>query len=150
MKKHCNRKHYAKINTLDYVIAGVRPTAQSDLDALHARELSALEAMTHGQAGLQEWWDLHAALNLCETAATLGIGPEALQACKAAQGALVSAARRFESTGRMGLSGEGLVALRHMLQYHHLQRTAIDRKTYEDVIRTSLNRMRSGRVGVAL
>lgn len=143
MKKHCKRRIWQKINTLQYVMEGVRPTAQSDLDQLHRRELSALEALTHGAGGLQEWHDLQAVLNLCETAIRMGIGAEAAQACQTAQAALIDAARRYESTRRMGLSGEGLVALRHLVEWHHLQRTAIDRKTYEKVIKLAGDRVRS-------
>lgn len=142
-RKHCKRKVYQKINTLEYVISGVRVTPDAELNALHLRELSALEAMTHGRGTLQEWSDLKAALNICETGIRMGIGKEATQACQAAQEALIEAARRFEATGKMGLSGANLVALRDLLEWHHLQRTSVDRATYERVIKKTLDRVHS-------
>ena len=143
MKKHCKRKHYALVNPITFAIAGACITDSKVLADLYTRELSALEAMTHGRGGLQEWHDLSAVLNLCETAANLGIGPEALPYCQVAQEDLIAAARRFEATKRMGLTGEGVVALRHVLEYHHLQRQSISRSDYEKVIATTGNRIRA-------
>jgi hypothetical protein len=143
MKKSCKRKHWALVNPVAHAILGACITDTKSLADLYTRELSALEAMTHGQAGIQEWHDLSAVLNLCECAANMGIGPESLPYCKTAQDALVAAARRFESTKRMGLTGEGVVALRHVLEYHHLQRSSISRSQYEQVIDKSAARIRS-------
>lgn len=135
MRKVCRRKVWAKIDPIAHAIAGVRPTSEADRAALHIRELSALDAMTHGRGGLQEWHDLTAVLNLCEAAALTVIGPEALPSCKAAQEALMDAARRFEATGRMGLTATGIQALRDVIEYHDMQRRSISRSEYEGVIR---------------
>lgn len=146
MRKKCRRKIWATapgFSPVAHAIAGACVIDDRALADLQTRELSSLEAMTHGRAGLQEWHDLSAALNLCEVAANMGIGPEALPACAAAQAELVNAARRFEASGHMGLTGAGIAAVRDVLEYHHLQRSSISRSQYEAVIRTTGNRIRS-------
>lgn len=142
-RKSCKRKIYQLINPVAHAILGACVTDDKTLSDLYTRELSALDAMTHGRAGLQEWHDLAGALNLCEQAALMGIGPEALPACQKAQEALVGAARRYESTKRMGLTGEGIQALRDVLEYHHLQRKSISRSEYEKVIARTGNRIKA-------
>lgn len=137
-RKQCRRKIWSTaINPVAHAIAGACITPEVEIAALHTRELSALEAMTHGHGGLQEWYDLNAAVMLCESAALMDIGPEALPACQQAKTALLDAARRFETTGRMGLTATGIQAIRDVLEYHDLQRRSISRSQYEVVIRKS-------------
>lgn len=145
-RKKCKRKHWSTapgFNPVLHAILGACITDKQALDDLHLRELSGLDAMTHGIGSLQEWHDLSAVLNLCETAANMGIGPEALPVCKLAQAGLIEAARRFESTGRMGLSGTAIQAVRDVIEYHHLQRSSISRSQYEKVIATTTKRIKS-------
>lgn len=146
MRKHCKRKHWNTapgFNPVAHAIAGACITSDAALSELLTRELSAIESMTHGRGGMQEWHDLYAAIQLCETAAHMGIGQEALPSCKAALAALVDAARRHESTGQMGLSGAGITALRDVIEYHDLQRRSIPRSRYEEVIRKTAIRIKS-------
>lgn len=74
--------------------------------------------------------------------ARIGIGPEALTACEAAQTALMDAQQRFERTGRMGITGPGLQALRDVYEYHDLQRQSVSRAEYEKAIVTTMQRVR--------
>lgn len=137
-RKQCRRKIWSTtINPVAHAIAGACITPEAEIAALHTRELSALEAMTHGRGGLQEWYDLNAALTLCESAARMGIGPEALPVCHEATSELLDAAKRFEATGRMGLTATGIKVIRDVLEYHDLQRRSISRSEYEAVIRKS-------------
>lgn len=143
-RKQCRRKIWSTvINPMLHAIAGACITPEAEIAALHTRELSALEAMTHGSGGLQEWYNLNAAVMLCESAALMGIGPEALPVCQQAKTALLDAARRFEATGRMGLTATGIHAIRDVLEYHDLQRRSISRSQYEAVIRKSQMAIRS-------
>jgi len=48
--------------------------------------------------------------NICQVMARHGIGPEALPDCMMAEIELTHAAKRFEATGRMLLTGTGLRA----------------------------------------
>jgi len=147
MKKQCRRKIWSTtINPVAHAIAGACITDDKALAELHTRELSALEAMMHGNGGLQEWCDLTAVLNLCETAALMGIGPEALPYCRRGHEELLDAARRFEATGRMGLTGVGIQALREVVGYHDLQRRSIPRSQYEQVIRKTKVRTKGSEV----
>jgi hypothetical protein len=72
-----------------------------------------------------------------------GIGPEALPACHDAQAALVEAARRYETTQRMGLTGPGIQALREVYEYHDLQRSSVSRALYEQMIVKTRHRLTS-------
>jgi hypothetical protein len=144
-RKHCKRKIWATkgFDAVAHAIAGARITNKASLDALQIRELSAVESITHGQGTVQDWRDLADVINLCETAAKMGIGPESLPACAKAQETLLQAAHRYETTGRMGLTGEGIAALRDVIEYHHLQRQSIPRSQYEEIIRKTAWRIRS-------
>ena len=83
-------------------------------------------------------------LNLCETVAREKIGIEALPICKAAEDELIKAAVRFEQTGRMGLSGPGINALREVIEYHDAQRASISRSEYKRLIKLCTARVKNG------
>lgn len=145
MRKICKRKVWATkgFDAVAHAIAGACITNKASLDELQMRELTAVESITHGRGTLQDWRDLADVINLCETAARMGIGQEALPACAKAQQALMDAAQRFEATGKMGLTGEGIQALRDVIEYHDLQRQSIPRSQYETIIRKTAWRIRS-------
>lgn len=103
MRKHCRRKIYSLVNPISLAIEGVRITPKSALDDLRLRELAAIESFAKGKATLQDWCDINAMLSIAETMVLAGVGPEALVDCKAAQEALIGAARRFEATTSMGV-----------------------------------------------
>lgn len=107
------------------------------------RELAAIEAMSKGMGTTVEWQELADMMNICEVMASSGIGPEALPYCQQAQEALEEAARRYEKTKRMGLSGVGLTAIREVYEYHDLQRSSVPRSVYEQMIVKTRNRIRS-------
>lgn len=94
-------------------------------------------------------WSLVNPINhVIEGMANDGIGPEVLEACKHAQEAMLGAAKRYELTKRMGLTGEGLQAVRELYEYHDLQRTSISLGEYEKSITKTMNRVRSKAPGV--
>ena len=144
MKKHTKRKVYPLItDVMAYVKQGVSPTPETYLDKLRARELSAIESLSKGKGGINDWRDVTDMLNIAETMGKCGIGPEVLPVCEQAQAELLAAAKRFELTRRMGLSATGLAAIRELFAYHDAQRTAITRGEYERAIQTTVNRVRS-------
>jgi hypothetical protein len=148
MRKHCTRR-VRELKSPLFFIEGVKPLAASKADTLALKELTALDALAHGQGTLQCWHDLSAMLNICETLARAGVGgAEALPDCAAAQAGLVDAARRFEATGRMELSGEALAALRAVCEWQEAQREAIPLAQYERAINVAYDRVRSGAAGV--
>lgn len=143
MRKRTRRKVYPLFNPISYAIEGAAFTTERDLDKLRMLELTAIDQFAHGTATVRQWQDITDMLNLCETMAKQGIGPEALEACQRAQAALVEAAARYERTRRMGTTGEGLKAMRDLYEYHDLQRQSISRSEYESAIRVTSNRIRS-------
>lgn len=143
MRKQCKRKVWAKVNPIQHAIDGAAITSESLLNQLRARELAAIEAFRTGSATLQEWADITGMLNICETMAKGGIGPEALETCKAAEQELINAGKRYESTRRMATSGPGLQAFRDLYQYHDLQRQSVSRGEYDRWIRKATLRVKS-------
>ena len=149
-RKRTVRKVWQTVNTIAHAIAGASITPRAELDKLLMRELSALDDMTKGKASLKQWYDLANVVNLCETLAHEKVGAEALESCGIAQDALIEAAKRFQDTKRMGLSGIGIQALRDVISFHDLQRSSIPRSQYEAIIRLTAARVKSGYATVDL
>lgn len=148
MKKTCKRKHYPLINCIDMAMEGAAIVQDKAMVNLRIRELAAIESFAKGQATIQDWSDVAAMLNLCEGMARAGVGREALPVCGEAQAHLIEATKRYESTGRMGLAGLGIQALRNLYEYHELQRTSISRLDYERHIAKVSGRVNNKAKGV--
>jgi len=61
---------------------------------------------------------------------------------------LIEAKERFERIGKMGTTGLGLKAMKELLEYHELQRTAVSRSVFESHIKrvTDMIRSRSSKI----
>jgi len=143
MRKHTRRKVYELVNPITHAMQGAAVTAKHLLDKLRMKELSAIESFRTGTATRHDWMAIADYLNLCECLALDGVGPEALEPCQMAQEALGSAHERLQRTGRLGVTGPELQALRDAYSFHDLQRQSISRSRYEDAIRTTAARIRS-------
>lgn len=144
MRKKCKRKVWSTaINPIAHAIAGAAITDSTSLNKLRLGELSALDAMKRGMATVEDWRILTDMMNISEMMGKQGIGPEVLPWCEQAQESLLKAAKRFESTGAMGLNGQGIKALTEVYEYHDLQRTSIARSVYEDMIEKTRRRIRA-------
>jgi hypothetical protein len=143
VRKKCRRKHWNLLDPIAHAIAGAAITDQQSLNKLRMLELSAIESMSKGQGTVTDWQSLVDMLNICEMMALQGIGPEALNACNIAQKALSDAAKRYEAIKRMGLTGQGIQAIREVYSYHDLQRTSISRSEYERIIDKTRNHLNS-------
>ena len=143
MRKQTKRKIWKLIDPVRHAILGAGITQDHLLDKLRLTELAALDAMTKGLGTVQDWQELVDMMNISEVMAMEGIGPEALPHCKQAQDALERAALRYQETLRMGLSGEGIKALREVFEYHDLQRRSIPRSLYEKMIMKTKQRIQS-------
>lgn len=144
MRKQCRRRVWStSINPIAHAIAGACIADTASLNELRKNELKSLEAMKTGEAGVQEWQILCDMMNIAEMMGKSGIGPEVLDHCAAATEALHRAAKRYEATKRMGLSGEGLKALGDIMEYHDLQRTSVSRSQYEKMIQKTTNYLKS-------
>lgn len=143
MKKKCNRKKWALVNCVSYVIEGIKPTSGEKLDKLRMLELSAIEAFRTGRANIYDWQHITDMINVAEMMATSGVGAEVLPYCEDAQKHMLDAARRYQATKKLGLTGPGIQSLREVHEYHDLQRTSVPLVDYEHFIRKTADRIRS-------
>jgi hypothetical protein len=144
MRKKCRRKVWStNIDTVGHAIAGAAISDGAALDKLRLCELSAIDAMTKGMGTTEDWRWLADVLNIAETMGKSGIGPEVLPYCEDAQKALLEAAERYQKTGKMGLSGQGIRAIKDVWEFHDIQRTSIARSEYEKMIRKTANYIKS-------
>jgi hypothetical protein len=104
---------------------------------------AALEAITKGMGTIQDWHTLTEVLNLSETMARGGVGPEVLPVCEKAQTALFKAAERYNSTMRVVLDGEGIKAVRELIEYADLQQSSISRSEFERYIQKTRDYLKS-------
>jgi hypothetical protein len=143
MRKKVKRKVWALIDPLTHALTGAAITQRNKLDQLRMLEYSALDAITKGKGTIHDWRTLVDVLNLSETMARGGIGPEVLPVCEKAQKALHEAAMRYQSTMRVGLSGEGIQACRDLIQFADLQQSSISRSEFEKYIQKTKNYIKS-------
>jgi len=144
MRKRTKRKIWALIDPLTHAIVGASITHRDKLDKLRLMEYSALEAMTKGQGTIHDWRTLVDVLNLSETMARHNIGKdEVLPVCQKAQEALHEAAERYQKSLSMGLSGQGIQAVRELIEYADLQQASIPRADFEKYIQKTRDYIRS-------
>ena len=132
MRKKCKRVVRPLMNPISMAMESAAIPDKKSLDKLRMLELAAIEALAKGQAAANEWRDLAGMVNLCESMAEAGIGPEAFEATQRAQEALIEAFKRKDKVGgRLVVSGAGLQAVRDVFEYHDLQRQSVARSVYE-------------------
>jgi hypothetical protein len=150
-RKRCIRKVWALVNPIAHAMHGASVTPPEKMDQLHMRELASLDALTQGLGRMAEWSDMVNVNNLAQTLAGMGVGrAEVMPVCHAAEAVLIEAAERYQRTKRMGLSGHGIQTLRDVIEYHQLQRSSIPRSQYEEAIRLTEARIRSGHATIDL
>lgn len=143
MRKQCKRKIWAKVNPIEYAITGARVASDDKLNKLRMRELSAIESMCKGVGTVADWMTLVHVLNVSETMGSAGVGIEVLPFCELVQDELQAAARRYETTQKMGLSGAGIKHIKELIALHDLQRQSISCSEFERLIDKSNNNVRS-------
>jgi hypothetical protein len=143
MRKQVKRKVWALINPIQHAVIGASITQRDKLDKLRVMEYSALDAITKGMGTIQDWHTLTEVLNLSETMARAGVGPEVLPVCETAQKALHEAALRFQKTGKLGLTGEGIQAVRELIAFADLQQSSISRSEFERYIQKTRDYIKS-------
>ena len=144
MRKGTKRRVWALINPLVHALEGATIAPRDKLDKLRLTEYSALDSITKGHGTIQDWHTLTQVLNLSETMARHGIGrDEVLPVCEKAQKALHEAALRYQKTMKLGLTGEGIKAIRELIQYADLQQSSISRSEFEKYIEKTRNYIKS-------
>jgi hypothetical protein len=143
MRKRTKRKVYKLLDTMKMAKLGASVASKEVLDQVRMNELIAIDDFFKGTATLTSWSSLKGMNNIAQTFADEGIGIEAIEPCRALEEALIEAAKRFEKTGKMGLSGTGLTAAREVQQLHDLQRISITRGEYERLVDKTENILKS-------
>lgn len=143
MRKKCRRKIWAKVNPIEFAIEGAAITIDNLLDKVRLMELSAIESMVKGNGTIADWRYIVDMMNIAETMATNGIGIEVLEVCEIVQKEMEQAAKRYEKTRKMGLTGTGIKFVRELYALHDLQRTSISRAEYERMIQKTADYIRS-------
>ena len=143
MRKKTKRKVWNLIDPIQHGIIGAAITPRQTLDKLRFLEYSALEAISKGMGTVQDWRTLVDVLNLSEMMAKNGLGPEVLPVCEKAQEALHKAAMRFQDSGKMGLDGLGIQALRELIEYADLQQSSVSRSEFEKYVQKTRNYIKS-------
>jgi hypothetical protein len=143
MRKRTKRKMWNLIDPIQHGIIGASITQRDKLDKLRMLEYSALDSMTKGSGTVTDWRTLVDILNLSEMMGKNGIGPEVLPICEKAQESLHKAAMRYQDTMRMGLDGQGIKAIRDLIEYADLQQSSISRGEFEKYIQKTKNYIKS-------
>jgi hypothetical protein len=143
MRKTTKRKHWNLIDSVTHAIIGAAITQRDKLDKLRMLEYSALDSMTKGSGTVTDWRTLVDVLNLSEMMGKNGVGPEVLPICEKAQNSLHKAAMRYQETMRMGLDGQGIKAIRDLIEYADLQQSSIPRSEFERYIQKTKDHIRS-------
>lgn len=143
MRKRTKRKVWNLIDPLTHAIVGAAITQRDKLDKLRTLEYAALDAITRGKGTITDWRTLVDVLNLSEMMGKSGIGPEVLPICEKAQESLHKAAMRYQETKKMGLDGQGIQAIRDLIEYADLQQSSISRSEFERYIKKTKDYIRS-------
>jgi len=143
MRKRTKRKMWNLIDPITHAIVGASITHRERLDKLRLLEYSALEAITKGSGTIADWRTLVDVLNLSEMMGKNGVGPEVLPICEKAQASLHKAAMRYQETMHIGLDGEGIKAIRELIEYADLQQGSISRSEFERYIQKTKDYIRS-------
>ncbi len=143
MRKRTKRKVWNLIDPLTHAIVGAAITQRDKLNKLRTLEYAALDAITRGKGTITDWRTLVDVLNLSEMMGKNGIGPEVLPICEKAQESLHKAAMRFQGTKKMGLDGQGIQAIRDLIEYADLQQSSISRSEFERYIKKTKDYIRS-------
>jgi hypothetical protein len=142
MRKKCKRKVWKLVNPIAHALEGASFMDDKILSPLQLQELNAIDSMVRGTGTIQDWAVLNEMMNLSETMARDGIGIEVLEICQKAEQELISCAKRFEKTGKMGLTGQGIQIMRDLYEFHDLQRKSITRSEYDRAIQKTINMVR--------
>jgi hypothetical protein len=131
------------VNPIEFAITGAAITAEDKLDQLRMSELSAIESLVKGNGTTGDWKVLVDMMNIAETMGNHGIGIEVLPVCEIVQAEMEAAAKRYETTRKMGLSGTGIRYIKELYALHDLQRQSVSRSEFERMIDKTINYIRS-------
>jgi hypothetical protein len=149
MRKQTRRKIWdTSICPITHAMAGAAITDKESLDILRKREDGSMDAFRNGTATKADWNNINTVVQLAESMAGAGIGPEVMVHVKIAEMHLLDAQERFMRLGKMGSTALGLQSFQDIIEYHELQRTSVARSVYEKHIKrvTDMVRSRSSKI----
>ena len=109
-----------------------------ELKDLRDKENKAFDAMVSGKGTIDDWVQLSEAINLTWMFATNGVGHEAFVCCELAILEMEQTKERYNKTGKMGLTGTAIHAIKDVLEYAALQQVSVPRSDFEKMIDISL------------
>jgi predicted HAD superfamily phosphohydrolase len=144
MRKQTRRKIWdTTVNPITHAIVGASITDEESLEILRVKERGSLQAFRNGTATARDWNNINAVVQLAESMAAAGIGPEVMVHVKIAEMHLIDAHDRYKRIGKMGSTGPGLQSFQDIIEYHQLQRTSVSRSVYERHIKRVTDMIRS-------
>ncbi len=148
-RKACRRKvRPVCLDPVTLAIQGASFTPEDKLNQLRMFELGQIDAIAKGVGTLTDLRYITDLINVCETMASMGIGPEAMQACVAAEQALLGIMKRFEKWKKLEATADQVEAFREVFRFHDAQRCAVTRGEYERAIQKTVDRIRSAHPSV--
>lgn len=136
------------LDPMGLVRQNVSLLSDDQIAALRLRELSSLEALRSGRGELADLKDLADVLNMAETLASMGVGPEAKPSIDTAQEALLAIKKRVENWGKIQVLPSEVDALSDMQAWYDLQRQSVDRATLTKATNLCFNRIRGAHPSV--
>lgn len=140
-RKQCRRRVWGLVNPITHAITGAAITDTARLDQVREIEAVAIGAFRDGTPTIDHWKAMADMLNVAETMARDGIGPEVLPACVAVDAALRAGHERYRAHGRIGRAAGEYEAYFELWEYHDLQRSSISRSEYERAIEKTRRRI---------
>ena len=120
-----------------FVLERLKPTTEASdwLLDLKLRNHGALTALMTGQANRQHVTDAISANNMCAALIARGFGTEYRWVLEASNAAIQSFCERYERTGKYGLNGQEINAMRDLLTLHDQQMEVTRIGDVEDAIK---------------
>ena len=144
MRKQTRRKIWdTSLNPVTHAMVGAAITDDESLEILRKKERGSMEAFRNGTANKHDWNNINAVVQLAESMANAGIGPEVVVHVKIAEMHLIDAHERYKRIGKLGSTGPGLQSFQDIIEYHELQRTSVARSVYEKHIKRVTDMIRS-------
>lgn len=144
-RKACKRKVWTpNPNMVGRVISGVAMVSERNIDRMRLVELSQIDALQKGAGTWQDIVGMRDMMNVTETIADHGIGPEALPACAVAQDAILTIIARYQKWQKVQATDAEITALREVHQYADLQRQSVQVVDFERFVKITQARIETG------
>lgn len=139
MRKQSKRRVVTVKDPLQLLGAVSLAIPKDRADKMALRELTAIESFRDGSAGIKEWSQVFVLAHVAQQCATEKGHDVVAGECTATLSALKDALARYQRTGKMGMTGAGLNAIRSLAESHHVQRNVIPWRAYERLVMSAVH-----------